>query len=83
METWLGAGEVSLDTRLHGNIEVALQQRQYHLGLGISEATVEFQNPGAIFGDHQTGIKHSYRWTEFRKNSFRLGCFIVQYVFGD
>ena len=48
----VGAGE----HQLH---QVVLQPRQDRLGLGIAEAGVELEHPGAVGGQHQTGIEHA------------------------
>lgn len=44
---------------LHDLKEIAVQKRQNHLGLGISETAVELQHLDARRRQHQTRIQHS------------------------
>ena len=37
--------------------EVALEQRQDRLGLGVAEADVELEHPRAVGGQHQPGVQ--------------------------
>ena len=39
--------------------EVAVEQRQHRLRLGIAEAAVELEQPRAVGGEHQPGVEHA------------------------
>ena len=48
-----------LQARLQDIEQVALQQRQDHLRLGVAKAAVELQHPRPVGRQHQAGVEHA------------------------
>ena len=51
--------EFASAARKHDRHKIGLQQREQHLGLGITEATVELQQLRPVRGEHQSGVQHA------------------------